>query len=120
MSRLNLPGRSRTMASLHREPTGHTDWCARDHRCGINEHRSNSIIADGIGGRAVIVRVRAGAVEYAEIRARVPLHGTETGARWQLAAALRLMRELLAEVVIRPGVLRAREGQRAINRGGHR
>jgi hypothetical protein len=107
---------ARTMARLHRRPTEHTDWCARDHRCGINEHRSPDLIADGIGGRAVITRVRAGDVEYAEIRARIPLHHTETGARWQVATTLRLMRDLLAAVAVRPGALRGRHERPAIGR----
>ncbi|MFC3380482.1 hypothetical protein [Couchioplanes azureus] len=92
------------MARHRRAPTPHTDWCTRDHRCGINEHRSADLIADGIGGRAILTRVRAGDVEYAEIRARIPLHHTETGARWQLATTLRLLREVLAAIAIRPGL----------------
>ncbi|MFI6073818.1 hypothetical protein ACIA5C_19815 [Actinoplanes sp. NPDC051343] len=108
--------KARTMGRLHREPTEHTEWCTRDHRCGVGEHRSADLIADAIGGRAVITRVRAGDVEYAEIRARIPLHSTETGARWQLAATLRLMRELLAAVAIRRGVLRGQTERPAINR----
>lgn len=110
------------MARIQRPPTDHTDWCAQDHRCGVDEHRSSELIVDRIGGRAVITRVQAGPVEYTEIRARIPLHGSDTGARWQLATALRLMRELLAAVVIRPGVLRGQadgqaiEGQRAVTR----
>jgi hypothetical protein len=108
--------KARTMAHLRREPTPHTSWCARDHRCGIAEHRSADIVADHLGARAVITRVRAGHVEYAEIRARIPLHHTETGARWQLATTLRLIRDLLAAVVIRPGVLRASANRRAIGR----
>jgi hypothetical protein len=95
---------TRTIRHHHREPTEHTDWCTRDHRCGVAEHRSADIVADRLGGRAVITRVRAGDVEYAEIRARIPLHHTETGARWQLATALRLIRELLTAVAIRPGI----------------
>lgn len=109
--------KARTMAHFRREPTEHTSWCARDHRCGVAEHRSADLTADGIGGRAVITRVRAADVEYAEIRARIPLHSTETGARWQVAATLRLMRELLAAVAIRPGVLRGEHERPA---GGHR
>jgi hypothetical protein len=107
---------ARTMARFRREPTAHTSWCTRDHRCGVTEHRSADLIADSIGGRAVITRVRAGDVEYAEIRARIPLHSTETGARWQLAATLRLMRELLAAVAVRPGVLRSKAERPAIDR----
>lgn len=106
----------RTMARMRRDRTEHTSWCARDHRCGVAEHRSPELIADGIGGRAVITRVRAGDVEYVEIRARIPLYHTETGARWQVAATVRLMRELLAAVALRPGVLRGRHGRPAIDR----
>jgi hypothetical protein len=36
-----------------------------------------------------MTRVRAGDVEYIEIRARIPLHSNENVARWQLATALR-------------------------------
>lgn len=104
----------RTMARLHRTETPHTDWCARDHRCGIAEHRSADLTATGVGGRAFLTRVRAGDTEYVEIRARVPLHGNENGARWQLATALRLMRELIAAVVIRPGVQHGPAGRRAL------
>lgn len=83
----------------------HTGWCARDHRCNLGEHRSAEMIAELPGhGRAIITRIRSGSREYAEVRARIPLHSNETGARWQLGTALRLMRDLLAGVAIRPGV----------------
>ena len=104
------------MARIQRAETPHTQWCARDHRCGVAEHRSADLIADSIGGRAVITRVRAADVEYVEIRARIPLHHTETGPRWQLATTLRLMRDLLTAVAIRPGVLRGRRERPAIDR----
>ncbi|GAB2626273.1 hypothetical protein Aab01nite_85980 [Paractinoplanes abujensis] len=107
---------ARTMAHFRREPTEHTPWCARDHRCGITEHRSPDLIADEIGGRAIVTRVRAGDVDYIEIRARIPLHHTETGARWQLATTLRLMRELLAEVAIRQQMVRHRTERPAVGR----
>jgi hypothetical protein len=110
--------KARTMARIRREPTEHTTWCTRDHRCIGEVHQSASLIADAIGGRAVITRVRAGDVEYAEIRARIPLHHTETGARWQLGTTLRLMRELLASVAIRPHVIRAGHAPSAIGRRG--
>ncbi|MEV6630073.1 hypothetical protein AB0M54_04900 [Actinoplanes sp. NPDC051470] len=105
---------ARTMRRLHRTETPHTKWCTRDHRCGINEHRSADFIADALGGRAVITRVRAGDTDYAEIRARIPLHSNENGARWQLATALRLMRDLLDTVAIRPGALRSRTERPAL------
>lgn len=101
---------------MHREPTDHTDWCARDHTCGVTEHRSPNIVADEVGGRAVLTRVRAGHVEYVEARIRIPLHHTDTGARWQLATALRCMRELLRAVAIRRGVVQARASRKEISR----
>ena len=91
------------MTFFHRSQTPHQDWCARDHRCGLDEHRSPEVIADRAGGRAVITRVRAGDVEYAEVNVRIPLHAD--GARWQVGEVLRLMRDLLAAVALRPGVL---------------
>ncbi|WP_433299682.1 hypothetical protein ACQP2F_00465 [Actinoplanes sp. CA-030573] len=95
------------MAHLRRERTPHTEWCARDHRCGLDEHRGPGLIADAVGGRAVVTRVRAGDVDYVEVTARIRLHSTEIGARWQVAATLRLMRELLTAVAVRRGVLSA-------------
>src|SRR5687767_9323251 len=105
----------RTMARLRRAETPHTDWCARDHRCGINEHRSPDITADDIGGRAWLTRVRAADREYVEIRARIPLHPHDLVARKQLAVALGLMRELLAEVAPRLTGMSGRR-RRAIDR----
>ncbi|BCJ53403.1 hypothetical protein Asp14428_48780 [Actinoplanes sp. NBRC 14428] len=108
---------ARTMARYSRAETPHTSWCARDHRCGVNEHRSPDIEASDVGGRAWITRVRAGDREYAEIRARIPLHSNENVARGQLAIALDVMRELLAAVAAaRPIRLSARAGRPAIDR----
>lgn len=106
---------ARTMARLVRDETPHTGWCTRDHRCGVDEHRSADITADDIGGRAWLTRVRAGDREYIEIRARIPLHSNGKVARWQLATALNLMRDLLAEVAPRFRRLSNRE-QRAVGR----
>ncbi|MFG1605872.1 hypothetical protein [Actinoplanes sp. NPDC049265] len=108
--------KARTMARIQRAATPHTAWCARDHRCGVAEHRSADLTADEIGGRAWLTRVRAANVEYIEIRARIPLHSNETVARWQLAAALQLMRALLNEVAPRLASLTDREQHRAIGR----
>jgi len=108
---------ARMMARIHRAETPHTAWCAKDHRCsGIDVHRSPDIAADDIGGRAWLTRVRAADVEYIEIRARIPLHSNENVARWQLATALEIMRELLAEVAPRLIRLAGRDRQRAIGR----
>ena len=106
--------KARTMGRLQRQPTPHTAWCARDHRCGVDQHRSPDLIADAIGGRAVITRVRAGDVEYVEIRARVPLHRNEK-ARWQGATTLHRMRELLAAVVVRLPPVESRGRRQAID-----
>ena len=96
------------MARIRRAETPHTGWCAADHRCGVDTHRSAELIADGpLGGRAVMTRVRAADVDYAEIRIRVRLSRTEDTARRQLGTALHLCRELLAAVAaIRPPALR--------------
>ena len=107
---------ARTMARIQRPETPHTDWCAQDHRCGVAEHRSADLTADDIGGRAWLTRVRAGDVEYIEIRARIPLHSNEKVARWQLATALNMMRELLAEVAPRLVRLAGRDQRPAIGR----
>ncbi|GIM97526.1 hypothetical protein [Paractinoplanes toevensis] len=107
---------TRIMARLSRRETPHTTWCAQDHRCGVAEHRSPDITADEIGGRAWLTRIRAGDVEYIEIRARIPLHSNEKVARWQLATALQIMRELLNEVFPRLSRLTGREQRPAISR----
>ncbi|GIE96681.1 hypothetical protein [Paractinoplanes rishiriensis] len=108
---------ARTIVRIQRAETPHTTWCARDHRCGgVDVHRSPDITADDIGGRAWLTRVRAGDVEYIEIRARIPLHSNDNVARWQLATALCLMRELLAEVAPRLARLAGRDQQRGISR----
>jgi hypothetical protein len=106
---------TRTMGRHRTNLTPHTDWCARDHRCGLTEHRSPELIADAIGGRAVITRIRAGTIEYAEIRARIPLHHTETGAHWQITTLLRLIRKVLAAVAVRRGVLDSHAARPAID-----
>ena len=109
--------KARTMARIQRVETPHTDWCTRDHRCGVNEHRSADITADAAGGRAVITRVRAEAIDYAEIRIRVPLSRHEATAREQLGTALHLCRDLLAAVAaIRPAALTRCTDRRAIGR----
>jgi hypothetical protein len=92
----------------HRAASGHTDWCARDHRCNLGEHRSEEMVTGLPGhGRAVVTRVRdEQGREYAEVRARVRLHTTDTGARWQIGVLLSGLDLLLSKLVIRRGVLR--------------
>ena len=107
------------MRHHHREPTGHTDWCARDHRCGVAEHRSPDMVVDLPGhGRAVVTRVQAAdGREHAEVRARLLLHTTDTGARWQLRTLLTGLDRLLHTAAIRRGIVRAADTRPAI---GHK
>jgi hypothetical protein len=107
----------RTMARISRAATPHTNWCTRDHRCGLAEHRSADLIADAVGGRAVITRVSAGGVEYAEIRARIPLADLDHSARRQVGLTLHLIRRLLAAVAaVRPEALTRGNDRPAIGR----
>ena len=107
---------ARVMARLRREQTPHTDWCAAGHRCGIAEHRSPDITADAAGGRAVVTRVRAGDVDYAEVRIRIPLSRHDTIARHQVGLALHLIRRLLTAVAaVRPEALSTRGARPALH-----
>jgi hypothetical protein len=80
----------------------HTDWCARDHRCNLGEHRSAPILVDLPGhGRAVLTRVRADTGrEHAEIRVRVALAATEPAARRQLASLLTDLRQAVTRAAL--------------------
>lgn len=77
--------------------SGHTEWCAADHRCGLGEHRSEPHIVDVRGaGRAVITRIASrDGREWAEVRARVELSLHEPRARWQLVQLLRTLGAVL-------------------------
>jgi hypothetical protein len=83
---------------VNRRATGHTSWCAKDHRCNLAEHRSDEIVVEMPGhGRAVLTRVRdARGREYGEIRARIALDADEYAARIQLRTALTDLRVLLS------------------------
>ncbi|MFG1656866.1 hypothetical protein ACGFIY_10100 [Micromonospora chersina] len=87
---------------MNRRATGHTDWCGRDHRCGLGEHRSEEIVVDLPGhGRAVLVRVRTAAGrEHAEVRVRVALAPAELPARWQLVGLLGDLRQAVTRAAI--------------------
>ncbi|WP_409073521.1 hypothetical protein [Micromonospora chalcea] len=89
----------------------HTDWCGRDHRCGLGEHRSPEIVVDIPGhARAVLVRVRTAAGrEHAEVRVRVALAPTELAARRQLVGLLGDLRQAVtrAAITARPRPRRA-------------
>ncbi len=89
----------------------HTDWCGRDHRCGLGEHRSPEIVVDIPGhARAVLVRVRTAAGrEHAEVRVRVALATGELAARRQLVGLLGDLRQAVtrAAITARPRPRRA-------------
>jgi hypothetical protein len=76
----------------------HTGWCARDHQCGLGEHRADPIVIDlSRLGRGVLTRVAGtDGREYAEIRVRVALPEHETQARLRLAALLTRLPILIA------------------------
>ncbi|MET8371787.1 hypothetical protein [Micromonospora profundi] len=96
---------------MNRRAAGHTDWCGKDHRCNLGEHRSNEIVVDVAGrSRAVLVRVRTAAGrEHAEVRVRVALAPTEVAARRQLVGLLGDLRQAVtrAAVTARPRPRRA-------------
>lgn len=81
---------------------GHTDWCARDHRCNLGEHRSDEIVVDlPARARAVLVRARtATGRDHADIRIRVALAPTELAARRQLAGLLGDLRHTVTRAAI--------------------
>ncbi|MET8123423.1 hypothetical protein [Micromonospora sp. NPDC005291] len=91
--------------------SGHTDWCGKDHRCGLGEHRSEEIVVNVAGrSRAVLVRVRTAAGrEHAEVRVRVALAPSELAARRQLVGLLGDLRQAVtrAAVTARPRPRRA-------------
>ncbi|WP_341717693.1 hypothetical protein QQG74_28285 [Micromonospora sp. FIMYZ51] len=80
----------------------HTDWCGRDHRCGLGEHRSPEIVVDLPGrARAVLVRVRTDSGrEHAEVRLRVALASREVAARRQLVGLLGDVRQAVTRAAI--------------------
>ncbi|MFF0723084.1 hypothetical protein [Micromonospora sp. NPDC003816] len=81
---------------------GHTEWCGKDHRCNLGEHRSDEIVVDVAGrSRAVLVRVRTAAGrEHAEVRVRVALAPSELAARRQLVGLLGDLRQAVTRAAI--------------------
>ena len=76
----------------------HTDWCARDHSCGLGEHRARPVTLDA-GSRGVVVLTRvlaANGRQHVEIRTRITLtNAGEAHARAQLARILTQLDALL-------------------------
>ncbi|MEV2241745.1 hypothetical protein [Micromonospora sp. NPDC049891] len=87
---------------MNRRTAGHTDWCGRDHRCNLGEHRSPEIVVDiPARARAVLVRVRTTAGrDHAEIRIRVALAPAEVAARRQLVGLLGDLRNAVTRAAI--------------------
>jgi len=75
----------------------HTDWCRRDHRCGLGEHRADPITTTVPGlGTFTLTRVQAAnGREFAEVRLSIPLAAGATAARAHLAHLLTLLHTLL-------------------------
>jgi hypothetical protein len=75
----------------------HTDWCARNHTCGLGEHRATPIVLDAPGaGRVVLTRVRGtDGRDHAEVRLTIALPSNETHARYRLAAVLSHLETLI-------------------------
>lgn len=109
--------KARTMARIRRRTTDHPDWCTRDHRCGIDTHRSPDIIADATGARGIVTRVRAGDREYAEITIRIPLDNRDPIAARQVGLTLHLIRRLMnAVTALRPASLTTGAHRPALDR----
>jgi hypothetical protein len=109
--------KARTMARIQRRTTDHPDWCTRDHRCGIDTHRSPDVIADATGARGIVTRVRAGDRDYPEITIRVPLDRRDPIAVRQVGLTLHLIKRLMTAVAaIRPESLTTGTRRPALDR----
>jgi hypothetical protein len=75
----------------------HPDWCAKDHQCGLGEHRAQPVSLHAPGrGVLVLTRVRsADGHEHVEVRTRIRLAPGESQARAHLA---RILAELQAHL----------------------
>ncbi|WP_433792134.1 hypothetical protein [Actinoplanes sp. CA-252034] len=105
------------MARIQRRTTDHPDWCTRDHRCGIDTHRSPDIVVDATGARGIVTRVRAGDRDYAEITIRIRLDHRDPIAVRQVGLTLHLIRRLMnAVTALRPGTLATGAHRPALDR----
>jgi len=80
--------------------TDHPDWCARDHRCNLGEHRAEPVtLAANDRGLIVLTRLRAAdGRQHVEIRMRIALATGEKPARAHLARILNLLDALLSHL----------------------
>jgi hypothetical protein len=77
--------------------SGHNAWCARDHRCGLREHRAEPIVfsVPRLGSGSLTRVAGPTGRQYAEIRLQVPLATNEPSARRRLAFLLSAIPALL-------------------------
>jgi hypothetical protein len=82
-------------------PGEHPDWCARDHRCNLGEHRAEPVtLARNRAGAIVLTRVlAANGRQHVEIRTRIVLAPGETQARAHLARILTELDAHLSRVI---------------------
>jgi hypothetical protein len=75
----------------------HTHWCARGHRCGLNEHRAEpiAVTVPGVGYGQLTRVADARGREYAEIRVTVALPDDEACARHRLSGLLNRLPRLI-------------------------
>ena len=79
--------------------SGHTDWCAHGHHCGLGEHRSTPVTLDSPTGVVVLTRVLAATGrEHIEIRIRIGLASGEPHARTHLTQIVYGLDALLRRV----------------------
>ncbi|GAA3271334.1 hypothetical protein Dvina_45090 [Dactylosporangium vinaceum] len=76
---------------------GHTEWCARDHSCGLGEHRARPVTGTTPHvGTFTLTRIQhADRGEFAEIRLSIRL-APGRGARAHLAHLLRLLERFIS------------------------
>lgn len=76
---------------------GHTPWCARDHRCGLREHRAEPVVISiPKVGDGLLTRVAAAdGRQYAEIQLQIALPDQERYARLRLLSLLTRLSTLL-------------------------
>jgi hypothetical protein len=85
---------------MTRRTSGHPDWCAQGHRCGLGEHRAEPIAIHTPGrGRLVLTRVAANdGQQHAEVTVRLYLSDHEAIATQQLLILTKQLLSLLAAV----------------------
>jgi hypothetical protein len=82
-------------------PGEHPDWCARDHRCNLGEHRAEPVtVAHNRAGTIVLTRVlAANGRQHVEIRTRIELAPGEAQSRRHLGTILTDLQAHLHRVI---------------------